>query len=130
VSDLWTLQLMFCGAQARTVTLVYQGEAEARAVMQRIAGSPVMAEFPFVQECDHYGTEVVVFSGGPLEALQLQEGGRAGEGAIELALQQARIQARAQERGAKDPVLVAAKQRQTLVQTVPGIPAFMPAGKM
>jgi hypothetical protein len=121
--NLWSLQLMFCGAQARTVNLVYQSEDAARAAVGRITASAVQSGFPVFSEADSYGTEVHVFGGGPLEAVQLQGIGRAGEGGIELALAQARVQARAQERGAKDPVLreaqERAQQKQALVRALP-----------
>ena len=46
-----------------------------------------------------------MFGGGPLEAVMLQDAGRAAEGGIELGLLQARSQAKAQRLASADPML-------------------------
>lgn len=127
MADLWTLQLYIANRQER-VSLVFHSEAGARAALARVQDSPVQAEFPWFIVEDNYGTTATVFGGGPLEAVVLQDCGRASEGGIELGLQNARNQARAQELAARDETLKKAAQRQTLVQAQPF--PVMPPGKM
>jgi hypothetical protein len=104
MSDLWTVSLMFCGSD-RQVNMVYQSEDAAREAFGRWTKEQVQEEFPVHIEADQYGTTVCLFGGGPLEAVMMQDAGRAADGGIELGLLQARSQAKAQRLASADPML-------------------------
>lgn len=98
MSELWTVTLRFRGAHAPPVTLFFGGEAAARKEFAEAASGIPATD-------DHYGTSIVVYPEGPLEAVILQDVAKAFEAQVELGLAQARAQAKANTRAAGDPVL-------------------------
>jgi hypothetical protein len=102
MSELWTVALFFRG-HGRQVNLLYGGEAAARAGFDAIVNAARVDEQPELS--DHYGTTIVVFDAGPIEAVMLQDNTKAHDGLIEGSLIQARAQAKANTRAQHDPQL-------------------------
>jgi hypothetical protein len=100
MSELWTVALFFRGHE-RQVNLLYGGKAAARAAFDDIVLAAPADKQP--QLSDHYGTTIVFFEAGPIEAVMLQDNTKANEGAIEVSLIQARAQAKANTRAQHDP---------------------------
>lgn len=112
VSDLWTLQLMFC--ENRTATLVFRSEANARNAKSSVMNFDIYESDSVLELSDDFGLTVCLMARDILEAWQLQDCGRTQEASVELALLQARGQARANVRAASDPVL---REAQVKAQT-------------
>lgn len=109
MSGLYTILVMFRGGQ-RQVNLVYQSAEAAENAWDRMVYGDDHSVFE-----DGYGSRLCICGmATSVEAVLLQDAGRAQEAQIEMVLLQARSQSRANTRAQHDPMI---KQQN---QIVPG----------
>ncbi len=99
MSELWTVTLRFRGAHAPPVSLFFGGEAAARKEFKALCEAALASDATH----DHYGTSIAVF--GDLEAVILQDVGKAFEAEVEMGLKRAIAQGKAERRALSDPEL-------------------------
>ncbi len=100
MSELWTVALFF-RPHGRRHNLIFRDKERALKVY--------LEEFPIDERGmvaeDDYGCQLAIFPDGPLEMVMLVEEERAAGAAVELALIQARTQAKANLEAQRDPQL-------------------------
>jgi hypothetical protein len=104
MSDLHTISLLFRGGQ-RQANLVFSSAERAKEVFDVLTAGA--EEEDGVSFSDSFGTTIylIYYARSPLEAVILQDAGRASEGGIEMGLLQTRAQTKAQRRAAGDPMI-------------------------